>query len=145
MIYIKFLFFIFFLTGFSTAYACKPGDLQKYIKFEENTSQMGADKALDLAMWFLYWRDDRGISYAIVFANSNKDDEKSQKLTDERLKNISKLLSNMAGVTRKIDYINSPIQAKSERDADYSFNTVEISIQPKCSETNSCCGGGGRR
>jgi len=80
MIYIKFLFFILFLADFSSAYACKPGDLQKYIKFEENTSQLGADKALDLVMWFLYWRDDRGISYAIVFANSDKDDKNHKNL-----------------------------------------------------------------
>jgi hypothetical protein len=143
--YIKGLILLIVVASNSLALACKPGGLQEYIEFEENNSEIGATKARNLALWFIDWRDIRGISYVTVFSNSKKNDEKTKRLSDERLEKISTLLSPLAKNSVKIEYINTPIQPKSKQSEKYFLNTIEISIQPKCAETESCCGGGGRR
>lgn len=143
--YIKGLILLLVVASNSAALACKPGGLQKYIEFEKNNSEIGATKARDLALWFIDWRDVQGISYVTVFSNSKENNEKTKRLSDERLEKIFTLLSPLANDSVKIEYINTPIQPKSKQSERYFLNTIEISIQPKCAETESCCGGGDRR
>lgn len=142
---IKYLLLSLLLASASSTFACKPGGLQEYIEFEEGASEIGATKARDIALWFIDWRDRRGISYVTIFSNSRENDEKTKQLSDKRLKRISNLLDPLAQNNVRVEYVNTPIKPKSKQSGKYFLNTVEISIQPKCTETDSCCGGGGRR
>ncbi|WP_280189945.1 hypothetical protein [Delftia sp. PS-11] len=136
---IKQLFFAYFLCITLPVFACKPGGLQQHIEFEEGSSAVGATKARDLALWFLDWRDGRGISYVMVFSNSKENDKYTKNLSNERLKNISSLIGPLAGDRVSIKYMNSPINQNSKRISHYFLNTIEISVQPKCTETGTCC------
>lgn len=138
---IKYMLIILALFANSSANACKPGGLEKFIEFEKEDATIGVSRAKIIALWFIDWRDIDGISSVLVHADYNEDNNASQNISNERLNNVAKLLAPLVAQKVKIKYVNSPKKSDEKVVDDYYFNTVGISIQPKCIETQSCCGG----
>jgi len=138
---IKYLIITLLFSATSSAIACKPGGLEKFIKFEKEDATIGVSRAKDIALWFIDWRDIDGISSVLVHVDHNEGSDVSRNISSERLSNVSKLLAPLVAQKVKIEYINSPRKSDIKVVDDYYFNTLGISIQPKCIETQSCCGG----
>ncbi|GAB2823248.1 hypothetical protein GCM10027276_27080 [Comamonas piscis] len=121
--------------------ACKPFGLEKYIEYGKSDATIGASTAKNTALWFIGWRDLDGISSVSVYVAYDPKDEMSKNISDERLSNVSKFLFPLVEDKVKIEYISSPREPRSKASDDFYFNNLVISIQPKCIETQSCCGG----
>lgn len=141
MTIVKCILMTFFLGVNSTALACKLANLEKFIEFKKDDATVGAPIAKDIALWFIDWRDIDGISSVLVHVDYNEQDDASRDISNERLNNVSKLLAPLVGQKVKIEYVNSPRKSDVKVVDDYYFNNLGISIQPKCIETHSCCGG----
>ncbi|MCS4291839.1 hypothetical protein M2375_000034 [Comamonas sp. BIGb0152] len=87
------------------------------------------------------WRDIDGISSVLVVTHYNEDNNASHNISNMRLSNVSELLAPLVAQKVKIEYLNWPKKPDSKVVDNYYFNTLGISIQPKCIETHSCCGG----
>lgn len=94
----------------------------------------------DIALWFIDWRDIDGISSVLIHVDHNEGSDVSRNISNEFLNNVPKLLAFLVARKVKIEYVNSPQKSDIKVVDDY-FNTTRISIQPKCIETHSCCGG----
>lgn len=138
---IKYVLLIFFLGVNSAVLACKPANLERFIEFKKEDATIGAPLAKDIVLWFIDWRDIDGISSVLVHIDYNKGDDASRNISSERLNNISRLLAPLVMHKVKIEYVNSPRKSDIKVVDDYYFNTLGISIQPKCIETHSCCEG----
>lgn len=125
----------------SPAVACKLGGLQQFIEFEERSTTIGTSTARNVVLWFIDLRDFYGVSSVLVFTNYSVNDKNTENVSAKRLSNISKLLTPLVPEGVKVEYINGPKKPKSKAAEKYYFNTLGISIQPKCIETQSCCGG----
>lgn len=124
-----------------SAMACKPFGLEKYVEYVKSDATLGASTAKNIALWFIDWRDIDGISSVLVHIDYDEGDDASRNISSERLNNISRLLAPLVMHKVKIEYVNSPRKSDIKVVDDYYFNTLGISIQPKCIETHSCCGG----
>ncbi|MEJ5128372.1 hypothetical protein WH367_20190 [Comamonas sp. MYb21] len=125
----------------SPAIACKLGGVQQFIEFEEGSTTIGKSTARNVVLWFLDWRDIDGISSVLIFTHYSVNNKNTEDISAKRLSNISKLIAPLVGEGIEVEYVNSPKEPKSRAAAKYYFNTLGISIQPKCIETQSCCGG----
>lgn len=136
------------ITGLSclafAASACSLGGLQHTVKFSPNSAELGAKEARELVEWFIDRRDRLGISYTYAYTNSLKDNQKTRSLSDARLKNILFLLEPLRKGTIEIKYGDAPLENSEKEAQSYFLNVVNVGIQPKCAETDSCCGGGDR-
>lgn len=137
---IKYLAIALFFFVSSSAIACKLAGLEQFIEFKERETTIGKSTARSVALWFIERRDIGGISSVLVFTHYDVNDVNTKNISAERLRNISKLLAPLVGDVN-IKFINWPKKPKSKAAEKYYFNTLGISIQPKCMETDSCCGG----
>lgn len=128
-----------------TASACSLGGLQHTVGFSENSAELGAKEARKLVEWFIDRRDGIGISYAYAYSNSLEGNQKTRKLSDARLKNILFLLEPLRNGAIEIKYGDAPLENSAKEAQSYFLNVVNVGIQPKCAETDSCCGGRYRR
>lgn len=138
---IKFVLFNFLLMMSLSAMACKPFGLEKYIEYEKGNTTIGAITAKNIALWFIDWRDIDGISSVLVHVYYDAQSEMSKEVSDARLNNVSRFLAPMVVGKVNIEYVSSPRESKSKASDNHYFNSLVISIQPKCIETQSCCGG----
>ena len=141
MVVIKYILMIVFLTVNSNAVACKLGNLERFIEFDKGDLTIGASRAKDIALWFIDWRDIDGISSVLVMTYYNEEVNASRDISSIRLSNVSRLLAPLVAQNVKIEYVNWPRKPYSKAADNYYFNILGISIQPKCIETQSCCGG----
>ncbi|QMV74666.1 hypothetical protein HS961_18510 [Comamonas piscis] len=137
---IKYLAIALFFFVSSPVIACKLSGLEQFIEFKERETTIGKSTARSVALWFIERRDIGGISSVLVFTHYDVNDINTKNISAERLRNISKLLAPLVGDVN-IEFINWPKKPKSKAAEKYYFNTLGISIQPKCMETDSCCGG----
>jgi len=126
------------------AYSCVIPDLQYYIKFRPNTAELGKEEATKIAKWFIDWREKEGIKYAIVFSNVTKNDSDFNQFSNQRVKNITSLLTPLLEEKTEIKYGNFLRNYSVEKSKNDDLNEVQISIQPECKRTGNCCGGNSR-
>lgn len=138
---IRFMLLNFLLMMSFAAIACKPFGLEKYIEYEKGNTTIGAALAKDIALWFIDWRDIDGISSVLVHVYYDAQSEMSKGVSDVRLANVSRFLAPMVEGKVNIEYVSSPRDSKTKVSDNHYFNSLVISIQPKCIETQSCCGG----
>lgn len=138
---IKYVLMTGFLTANINAAACKIGNLERFIEFDKHDFTIGASGAKDIALWLIDWRDIDGISSVLVMTYYNEEINASQDISNIRLSNVSRLLAPLVAQNVKIEYVNWPRKPHSKAADNYYFNILGISIQPKCIETQSCCGG----
>ena len=123
----------------SQVWACSLAGLQHSVRFEPKSSVLGAANARELAEWFEGWRDGLGISYAYVISQSVKGDVKSQKLSEERLKNIADVLDPLNRDSVRINSGDAPLDKAPAGLGMGVLDIVELSIQPACAESGTCC------
>ncbi|WP_133854708.1 hypothetical protein [Comamonas sp. JUb58] len=126
------------------AYSCVIPDLQYYIKFSPDTSELGKEEATKIAKWLIDWREKEGIKYAIVFSNITKEDRDFNQVSNQRVKNIASLLTPLLEEKTEIKYGTSIRNYSVEKSKYDDLNEIQISIQPECKRTGNCCGGNSR-
>lgn len=139
-------FFRQFLIAVSTylifsASACTIPGLRHSVIFDPNSSTIGAQGARELVEWFIDWRDGRGISYALVFSNSITGDDSLDSLSKERIKSIALLLDPLTKGNIEIKYGDIQHAGIPKKTKPSFLNEIDISLQPTCAETRTCCGG----
>ncbi len=135
-----FLLCILSSAAFSTS-ACSIPDLQRSVKFDPDSANLGMKDASALVDWFIYWRDSEGIEYALVFAKSIQDEEGFTPLSRLRMKNISLLLEPLLKDNATIEYSGMQYPPMPKKAKNALLNEIDISIQPQCKKSGNCCGG----
>ena len=124
----------------SSASACSLAGLQHSVRFAPNSAAMGTENARALAEWFVGWRDGLGISYGHVISQSVKGDGKgSGHLANERLRNIARLLEPLNVRQVSMQSGDVPLDKRPAGLAAGVLDVIELSIQPACAETGTCC------
>jgi hypothetical protein len=98
-----------------------------------------ADEQRKIRGWFVGWRDGAGIADALVVSESTKGDDKGRELSMERLRVIRNVLDPLKVDGIDIRYGNGIRDEKPEGILAVVLDEVEISIQPACTKTDTCC------
>ncbi|WP_460547277.1 hypothetical protein [Comamonas piscis] len=128
-----------------SAFACRIGGLQHTIQFSPSDSAIGMNEAKKLADWYIDARDRIGISYAWFSTYYIDENKKTIPLSLARHDNIIRFLKSLDKDDVKIESGTGPLKDIPKEFRLSVMNEVNVGIQPKCAETDSCCGGGGRR
>lgn len=144
---IKFAIRVFIILSSSltfSAFACRIGGLQHTIQFSPNSSAMGMEEAKKLAQWYINARDRIGISYAWLSVYYMDENKQTLPLAYERYDNAIRFIRSLEKEDVKIESGVGSLKDTPKKLRLSIVDEVDIGIQPKCAETESCCGGGGR-
>ena len=128
-----------------SAFACRIGGLQHTIQFSPNNSAIGMEEAKKLVQWYINTKDRVGISYAWFSVYYMDENKQTIPLAHARYDNVIRLLKSLEKEDIKIESGVGPFKDTPREFRFSAMNEVNVGIQPKCAETDSCCGGGDRR
>ena len=124
-----------------SAFGCSLGGLQHTIKFSQNDSSIGMEEAKKLVQWYSLAKERFGISYVwfgVFYMNEVK---QTIPVAQARYDNIIRLLKSLDKEKVKFESGIGPFEDTPKKYRLSEMDEVNIGIQPKCTETESCCGG----
>lgn len=123
----------------SAASACTLAGLQYMVQFAPQSAKLSDDEAQKIATWFVDRRDGMGISEALAYSQSVKDEESTTVLSAERMQTIRRVLAplNTGGV--EIVYWDAPREERPHGPLAAVLDQILLSVQPACTKTKTCC------
>ena len=131
--------FFLALSVSEAAHACTFSDLQYTTRFASGSGKLADEEQQKIVDWFTRWRDGMGINYVLVFSQSVKDDQEGHALSIQRLHAIRDVLTPLNKDAVDIKYGDARRDDRPNGPRAVVLNEVELSMQPACTKTNTCC------